>query len=198
MISELKQVRDNLNQSLGQLAEFAGFNRSLGQIYGLLYLNPDNLSLSEIAETLGVSKGNVSLNTRLMEQLGLLRQFNRAADRRDYYEVETDFWKVIRGILQNRERKKITDIGIVLRKSLRDVEKLRSADRDAQFYQERLRHMLEFFELFEQLFSAFLALDDFRVNNSLQPEETGLVPPQQVDYDVFYLDTYDIPAAALN
>ena len=28
MISELKQVRDNLNQSLGQLAEFAGFNRS--------------------------------------------------------------------------------------------------------------------------------------------------------------------------
>jgi hypothetical protein len=58
--------------------------------------------------------------------------------------------------------------------------------------------MLEFFELFEQLFSAFLALDDFRVNNSLQPEETGLVPPQQVDYDVFYLDTYDIPAAALN
>ncbi|MFY9812923.1 MAG: MarR family transcriptional regulator [Dehalococcoidales bacterium] len=198
MISELKQVRDNLNQSLGQLAEFAGFNRSLGQIYGLLYLNPDNLSLSEIAETLGVSKGNVSLNTRLMEQWGLLRQFNRAADRRDYYEVETDFWKVIRGILQNRERKKITDIGIVLRKSLRDVEKLRSADRDAQFYQERLRHMLEFFELFEQLFSAFLALDDFRVNNSLQPEETGLVPPQQVDYDVFYLDTYDIPAAALN
>jgi len=198
MISELKQVRDNLNQSLGQLAEFAGFNRSLGQIYGLLYLNPDNLSLSEIAETLGVSKGNVSLNTRLMEQWGLLRQFNRAADRRDYYEVETDFWKVIRGILQNRERKKITDIGIVLRKSLRDLEKLRSADRDAQFYQERLRHMLEFFELFEQLFSAFLALDDFRVNNSLQPEETGLVPPQQVDYDVFYLDTYDIPAAALN
>src|SRR5208283_938090 len=142
MISELKQVRDNLNQSLGQLAEFAGFNRSLGQIYGLLYLNPDNLSLSEIAETLGVSKGNVSLNTRLMEQWGLLRQFNRAADRRDYYEVETDFWKVIRGILQNRERKKITDIGIVLRKSLRDLEKLRSADRDAQFYQERLRHML--------------------------------------------------------
>jgi len=198
MISELKQVRDNLNQSLGQLAEFAGFNRSLGQIYGLLYLNPDNLSLSEIAETLGVSKGNVSLNTRLMEQLGLLRQFNRAADRRDYYEVETDFWKVIRHILQSRERKKINDIGIVLRKSLRDVEKLRSGDRDAQFYQERLRHMLEFFELFEQLFSAFLALDDFRVNNSLQPEETGLVPPQQVDYDVFYLDTYDIPAAALN
>jgi DNA-binding transcriptional regulator GbsR (MarR family) len=198
MISELKQVSDNLNQSLGQLAEFAGFNRSLGQIYGLLYLNPDNLSLSEIAETLGVSKGNVSLNTRLMEQWGMLRQFNRAADRRDYYEVETDFWKVIRGILQSRERKKINDIGIVLRKNLRDVEKLRSSDRDAQFYQERLRHMLEFFELFDQLFSAFLALDDFRGNSSLQPDETCSVPSQQIDYDLFYLDTYDIPAAALN
>src|SRR5208283_2118782 len=139
MTGDLKQVRDNLSQSLGQLAEFAGFNRTVGQIYGLLYLNSNNLSLSEIAETLGVSKGNVSLNTRLMEQWGLVKQFNRAADRRDYYEIEIDFWKIIRGILQSRERKKIGDIGTLLRKSLQTVENLRSSDKDAQFYQQRLR-----------------------------------------------------------
>lgn len=77
MTTELSIVRDNLSQSLGQLAEFAGFNRTLGQIYGLLYLHSYALSLSEIAKNLGVSKGNVSLNTRLMERWGLIRRVTR-------------------------------------------------------------------------------------------------------------------------
>ena len=39
----------------GELAESLSFNRSVGQIYGLLYLSPDPLSLSDIAETLAMS-----------------------------------------------------------------------------------------------------------------------------------------------
>jgi DNA-binding transcriptional regulator GbsR (MarR family) len=200
MTIELTRVRENLSQSLGQLAEFAGFNRSLGQIYALLYLNSNALSLGEIAEYLGISKGNVSLNTRLMERWGMIRQFNRAADRRDYYEVETDFWKVIRGILQDRERKKINEIGSMLNKSLKDIKKLKNGntDIDAQFYRERLQHMLEFYELFDQLFSAVLAPDDFRSNSSLQPDTAGFNLQQQWEYDPFYYDVFDIPAAALN
>jgi hypothetical protein len=87
--------------------------------------------------------------------------------------VEIDFWKVIQGILQGRERKKITDVGNLLAKSLKDVEKLNGGDvdKDAQFYRERLQHMLEFYELFDQLFSAFLALDDFKSNSSIQLNE---------------------------
>jgi DNA-binding transcriptional regulator GbsR (MarR family) len=211
MATELTKVRENLSQSLGQLAEFAGFNRSLGQIYGLLYLNSKALSLGEIAEELGVSKGNVSLNTRVMERWGLIKLFNRAADRRDYYEVEIDFWKVIQGILQGRERKKLDDIGSLLTKSLKDLEKLKSSneEKDAKFYHERLQHMLEFYELFDQLFSALLALDDFQANSSLQPDpdrekkqelidEEGANLHQQRDYDPFYSDAFYIPVAALN
>ena len=200
MTTELTMVRENLSQSLGRLAEFAGFNRTLGQIYGLLYLNSNPLSLGEIAAQLGVSKGNVSLNTRLMERWGMIKQFNRAADRRDYYEVEIDFWKVIQGILQGRERKKINDIGSLLTKSLKDIEKLKGGhgDKDAQFYQERLQHMLEFYELFDQLFSAVLAPDDFRVHSSLPPEAAGFNLQQQWEYDPLYYDAFDIPAAALN
>ena len=207
MAAELTQVKDNLSQSLGQLAEFAGFNRTLGQIYGLLYLNSSPLSLGEIAEQLGVSKGNVSLNTRLMERWGLIKRFNRQADRRDYYEVEIDFWKIIQGILHGRERKRINDIGILLNKSLKDVGKLKGSEqyKDAQFYQERLQHMLEFYELFDQLFSAVLALDDFGSNNAIslsvetkkeQTAEAGVNLRQQPDYDPLRPDTFGVPMGA--
>ena len=67
MTGDLKQVRDNLSQSLGQLAELLVLIVRSVRFMGC-FISFKNLSLSEIAETLGVSKGNVSLNTRLMEQ----------------------------------------------------------------------------------------------------------------------------------
>ncbi len=99
-----QQAVDNLVTALGRLSETAGFKRMLGQIYALLYLSPAPLSLAEMAEKLGVSKASVSLNTENMERMGMIRRFNRPADRRDYYEADPDFWKVIRGILHDREK----------------------------------------------------------------------------------------------
>jgi DNA-binding transcriptional regulator GbsR (MarR family) len=49
MDKELEKARDNLIQEMGRLSSFAGFNRAMGQIYGLLYLSMEPVSLTEIA-----------------------------------------------------------------------------------------------------------------------------------------------------
>jgi DNA-binding transcriptional regulator GbsR (MarR family) len=162
MTEQYQQVTDSLVNSLGRLSETAGFSRMLGQIYALLYLSPAQLSLGEIAEKLGVSKGNVSLNTQNMERMGLIKRFNRPADRRDYYEADADFWKVIRGILRDREKKLIGDFKNMLSANLRDVKKSAAPDKESKFYAERLKHMLDFLNTFSRLLNAYLALDKFR------------------------------------
>lgn len=162
MTDTFPQVTENLVQSLGQLAESAGFNRMIGQIYALLYLNPTRLSLGEIAEKLNVSKGSVSLNTRNMEQWGMIRRFNRPADRRDYYEADTDFWRVVRGILQNREKKIISDFRNSVADGLKNIKKS-GASKEAKFYQARFQHMLDFTNTFLRLFSAYMALERFNL-----------------------------------
>jgi DNA-binding transcriptional regulator GbsR (MarR family) len=156
------QAREKLVESMGRLAETAGFNRMIGQIYALLYLSSAPLSLGEIAEKLGVSKGSVSLNTRNMERMGMLRRYNHPADRRDFYEADTDFWKVVRGILRDREKKLIGDFKGMLSESLRELKK--SPDEDAGFYEERLKHMQDFLNMFSRLLNAYLALEKFRFN----------------------------------
>jgi DNA-binding transcriptional regulator GbsR (MarR family) len=162
MTDALKEVGDNLVQSLGRLSETAGFNRMLGQIYALLYLSPTQLSLGEIAENLGVSKGNVSLNTQNMERMGMIKRFNRPADRRDYYEADTDFWKLIRGILQDREKKLLGNFKNMLSGSLKEVKSSGAADTETRFYAARLKHMLEFTDKLSRMFNAYLALEKFR------------------------------------
>jgi DNA-binding transcriptional regulator GbsR (MarR family) len=162
MTEAYQQVTDNLVNSLGRLAETAGFNRMLGQVYGLLYLSPAQLSLGEIAEKLGVSKGSASLNTQNMERMGMIRRFNRPADRRDYYEADTDFWKVIRGILRDREKKLIGEFKNGLAVDLKTIKKTGATDKEARFYEDRLKHMLDFLDTFSRLFNAYLALEKFR------------------------------------
>jgi DNA-binding transcriptional regulator GbsR (MarR family) len=160
MTADYKQIRENLVQSLGQLSEDAGFGRSFGQIYGLLYLSPEKLSLGEVAENLGVTKGNVSLNVHTLERWGLIRRFNKTSDRRDYYEVETDFWKIIRGILRDREKQKIGDLKKTLTDGLKEVDK--SGGGEAEFYEERLKHMIGFIDAFNRMLNAYLTLEKFR------------------------------------
>jgi DNA-binding transcriptional regulator GbsR (MarR family) len=164
MTEAFQQATDSLVNSLGRLSETAGFNRMIGQIYALLYLSPAQLSLGEIAEKLGVSKGNVSLNTQNMERMGMIKRFNRPADRRDYYESDTDFWKVIRGILRDREKKLIGDFKNGLSSSLQDVKKSAGPDKESKFYAERLKHMLDFLNTFSRLLNAYMALEKFRFN----------------------------------
>jgi HTH-type transcriptional regulator, glycine betaine synthesis regulator len=155
-----QRTTENLINSLGQLAESAGFNRMIGQIYALLYLSPAQLSLGEIAEKLGASKGSASLNTTSMERWGMIKRFNRPADRRDYYEADTDFWKVIRGILRNREKKLINDFKSSVADSLKEVKKV-GTDKEAKFYTARLKHLQDFTNTFTRMLSAYLALEKF-------------------------------------
>lgn len=45
----------------------------MGQLYGLLYLSPKPLTLDEMAESLSISKGNVSINIRALERWNMVK-----------------------------------------------------------------------------------------------------------------------------
>jgi DNA-binding transcriptional regulator GbsR (MarR family) len=99
----LKQA-DSMQQAMwemieagGRTAETFGVSRLLGQIYTLLYLRNEPLSLDDIATELAVSKASVSIACRQLATFGALHRSTRRGDRRDFYEAVQDF----RGLLQN-------------------------------------------------------------------------------------------------
>jgi len=164
---ELLKIKEDLIQGLGRFSSFAGFSKMTGQIYGLLYLSGEPLSLGQVAEQLDISKGNVSLNVRIMERWGLIRRFNKRGDRRDYYEVETDFWKVIRGILNERDKKEVDHTLDSVADGLAAIGNLDASEQteEVAFYKERLEHMQEFGDTIAGMARAFLALDNFRMSS---------------------------------
>ena len=90
---------------IGAAAATSGILTQLqGRIFGLLYLQPDPLSLDEITDALQQSKSNVSVQIRGLVDWQLVRQVRVTGSRRDHYAAATDFWRVMQEILERRFR----------------------------------------------------------------------------------------------
>lgn len=84
------------------LAQVVGLPKSVGQIYGLLYITTVPLSLDDIAERLDMSKGSVSQGLKFLRTTGAVRVCDEDGSRRDYYEAETGLRALATGFLKEQ------------------------------------------------------------------------------------------------
>ena len=90
---------------IGAAAATSGVLSQLqGRIFALLYLTPGQLSLDQIANELQQSKSNISVNIRGLVEWHLVRRVSVERSRKDHYEAATNFWLVMREIMERRFR----------------------------------------------------------------------------------------------
>lgn len=77
-------------EELGLSVEEDGMPRIAGRILGLLLVHEGPFRFDELADQLQVSRGSVSINTRLLEQMGLIERFTVPGDRRDLFRACED------------------------------------------------------------------------------------------------------------
>jgi HTH-type transcriptional regulator, glycine betaine synthesis regulator len=104
---ELTEARDLAIDACGRIAEFWGFTRTMGRAFGLLYLSRDPLPQGEIQARLGISAGSASMTLSALGRWGVVHKVWVRGQRREHYQAETDFWKMISGVLNERERREI-------------------------------------------------------------------------------------------
>lgn len=69
----------------GEMGSRWGFNRTVGQVYALLFVAEHPLHADEIAEHLSFSRSNVSIGLKELQGWGLIRQSRIPGDRREYF-----------------------------------------------------------------------------------------------------------------
>jgi len=123
----------------GEMGSRWGINRTVGQIYALLYVTEQPLHADDIGEKLGMSRSNVSIGMKELQAWGLVRLSRIPGDRREYFTSLGDVQEIFRVVAAERRRREIAPTLSVLRESL--LVKTKSPD-DA-FAQERMREMHE-------------------------------------------------------
>jgi len=102
-VARESELLHEVADAVGALMEFWGFKRVMGRVWTLLYLRSEPLSAAELCEALDISSGAASMTLAELEHWAVVRRSRKAGDRREYFEAETDIWKMISRVFRERE-----------------------------------------------------------------------------------------------
>ena len=80
-----------------RMADVLNLPRSVGEIYGLLFISSSPLCLDDCRLRLNISKGSTSQGLKILRSFGAIRTVYIPGDRKDYYVAETSLRKIARG-----------------------------------------------------------------------------------------------------
>lgn len=83
-----------------QLARILGQPKSVGEIYGLLFMAEQPIPMDRIIARLAMSKGSASQGLRVLRSLGAVRMVYQPGDRRDHYVAEASLKVLASGFIQ--------------------------------------------------------------------------------------------------
>ena len=127
----------------GEMGSRWGINRTVGQIYALIFVSPEPLNADDIAEKLEFSRSNVSMGLKELQAWRLVRLRHQSGDRREYFDAPTDAWEIFKTLAEERRRREIEPTLSMLRNALLETPRTEE-DRVAL---ERMRGMHDLIEL---------------------------------------------------
>jgi DNA-binding transcriptional regulator GbsR (MarR family) len=163
--NDIPQIKQDFIEGLSGISQFWGLPKGMGAIFAVLYIAPNPLSLDEIVEQTGLTKGSISTSVRSLSRMGLIHPVTRLGDRKDYYEAETDFYRSIRAILKERQNNEFDRAVASVEQTLKKLESGNGeSDPERAFLTERVRALKDFFDALDSLSNAISRLDGLGMN----------------------------------
>lgn len=111
------RTQNNKNQLMEVELEIIGFMvniaallrmpRSVGEIFGLLYISNHPLSMNSIMEKLSISLGSASQGIRSLKSFDAIRSVYIPGERKEHFVAETDFRKLITRMMNDELKPKL-------------------------------------------------------------------------------------------
>jgi DNA-binding transcriptional regulator GbsR (MarR family) len=165
MTQTLIDIRKDFTEGLSQISRFWGFPKGMGAIFAVLYLSPTPLSLDDIVQETGLTKGAISTEIRALARMGLVHRSSKLGDRRDYYEAEADFYAAIRSILKERQNSEFDRAVRSVKETLEIIEANWVENEEWNFVYERVQALQNFFDAIDSLSKAVVRLESLGLSN---------------------------------
>ncbi len=126
----------------GEMGSRWGINRTVGQIYALLFVSAKPLNADEIADALAFSRSNVSMGLKELASWNLVRLNHLPNDRREYFQAPEDVWAIFRTLAAERRKREIDPTLSMLRDALLE-EPTQAEDVHAQARMKQMHDLIE-------------------------------------------------------
>ncbi len=156
---QLSPILQSFVLHFGEMGSRWGINRTVGQIYALLFASAEPLNADQIMEKLGFSRSNVSMGLKELQTWNLVRLIHRPGDRRDYFAAPDDIWTIVRTLAEERKKREIDPTLSMLRELLMQTP----GNEDERHAQGRMREMHDLIELLTRWYGDVQGLDTERL-----------------------------------
>ena len=165
MPKSLNNIKQDFTEGLSQISRFWGFPKGMGAIFAVLYLSPTALSLDEVVQETGLTKGAISTEIRALARMGLVHRSSKLGDRKDYYTAESDFYAAIRSILRERQNSEFDRAIRSVKETLGQMDESRVENDEWKFVYERVQALQNFFDSIDSLTKAVVKLESLGISN---------------------------------
>lgn len=144
----------------GDMASKWGINRTMAQIHARLFCADAPMNTDEIMDALDISRGNANMNLRSLTEWRLVSKKRLPGSRKDYYEADTNVWRITARIIEERQRRELQPVQTQLedcRAQLPETETPAATARTTML-RERLDALIELMEAFEAVSDVLLPL----------------------------------------
>lgn len=148
----------------GEMGARWGVNRTVGQIYAVLYLSESPLCADDLVRTLGISRSNVSMGLKELQAWQLVRLQHFPNDRREYFSTPAELWDIVRTLVDQRKAREI-DPTLTL---LRELQMDNDFESSTAFAQERIEQTTQMIELFTQWYAEMRTVEPKRLEQLLK------------------------------
>lgn len=139
-------------------------NRTVGQIYAVLFLSEEPLCADDLVSALAVSRSNVSMGLKELQAWKLVRLQHYQNDRREYFSTPNDMWEIVRTLVDQRKAREIDPTLTVLRELQMDKDFESSSDHT----RERIEKTTEMIELLTHWYDDMRRVDSERLEQLLK------------------------------
>lgn len=130
----------------GEMGSRWGFNRTIGQIMGLLIMSEEPLSAVTLSDELNISRGNVSMGIKELQSWRLVSVHHKPGDRKDYYQPAGDIWELANRVFEERRKREMDPTLSMLRSAILDEP----ANDEEVFAQGRMAEIHDLLETITQ------------------------------------------------
>ncbi len=100
------KIRD-LVLHFGEMGSAWGVSRSVGQVFGLLFVSNAPLNADQICNKLGHARSNVSMSLKELQSWNLVQRQHLQGDRREYFTTPDDPWEMVRNLAEQRKQREV-------------------------------------------------------------------------------------------
>lgn len=92
------------------LSRELGFPKTVGEVYGVLFVSESPLNADDFVQRLGVSRSGAGQALKTLQEIGAIRRAAGLQSRKEHYELQTDLSILVRNFLSIRVLPKLNEL----------------------------------------------------------------------------------------